>query len=142
MRGVHSSGTEGRGRVAHQCDVVAHLYAEPACRLDAAAGHQADGIDPVDAVLFELGVEVGIGEAALRTVLMNDYIATPASVMPQTILGVQRLGPTRIRVILRRLAPVVLAVVADDANPPESLFARREESVCVRLRRGVVLPRY
>jgi len=45
--------------------VIAHLHAEPACRLDAAAGHQADAIDPVDAVLFELGVEVGIGEVPI-----------------------------------------------------------------------------
>jgi len=127
---------------SHQCDPTAHLHAVPVCRLDAAAGHQADGIDPVNAVLIELDVEVGIGEAALRPVLINDYIATPVSVMPQTILGVQRLGAARIRVILRRLAPVVLAVVADDANPSESLFARREESVCIRLRRGVSLPRY
>jgi hypothetical protein len=42
MRGVHFSGTEGRGRVVDQYDLTARLHAVPVCRLDAAAGHQAD----------------------------------------------------------------------------------------------------
>jgi hypothetical protein len=54
--------------------MIAELHREAAGRLDAGIGQQADHDAVLDAVLFELLVEIGVGEAALRPMFFDDYI--------------------------------------------------------------------
>jgi hypothetical protein len=55
--------------------VVARLHAKASGRFDAGVRYKADEDDFVDPPLFELGVEIGIGEAALPPVLMHNDVA-------------------------------------------------------------------
>ena len=54
--------------------MIAELHPEAAGGLDAGVGNHADQDDLTDAVLLELKVEVRVGEAALRPVLMNNDV--------------------------------------------------------------------
>ena len=73
-RCLHAFGAEGRRRVLHQGDVVAELHAVASGGFDAAIGDQADENDLLDTVLLELGVEIGVGETALRPVLFDNDV--------------------------------------------------------------------
>jgi hypothetical protein len=53
----------------------AEFHREPARGLDAGVRHEADEDDLLDAVLLELLIEVRVGEAALRPVLLDDDVA-------------------------------------------------------------------
>ncbi len=66
---------EGGRRVLHQRDAIAELHREPPCGLHARIRDEADEDDPLDPVLLELLVEVGVREAVLRPVLLDDDIA-------------------------------------------------------------------
>lgn len=66
VRRVHHLAAERRRCVLHQRDVIAELHSEAGRRLDASVRQQTDHDDVFDAVLFELLVKIGVGEAALR----------------------------------------------------------------------------
>ena len=68
VRRVHACRLEGGGRILHERDVVAKLHAEASSALHASVPYHVDEDDPLDPPLGELGVEIGIGEAALRPV--------------------------------------------------------------------------
>ena len=79
MRGAHHLALE-RGRcILHQGDVVAELHREAACRLDTSVCQQTDNNDFLDAVLFELLVEIRVGKATLRPMLLDNDIALPGN---------------------------------------------------------------
>src|SRR5262245_34252752 len=65
---------EGRRGITNQRDVIAELHRETGRRIDACVGEEPDDDDMTDAVLLQLHVEVGIGEAALPPVLPDDNI--------------------------------------------------------------------
>ena len=65
VRRVHAFRLEGSGRILNQGDVVAELHAKASGALDAGVRYKADEDDFLDLPLFELGVEISIGEAAL-----------------------------------------------------------------------------
>src|SRR5262245_59032160 len=75
VRGMHLCVAEGGGRVTYQRDVVAKLHCVLGCGLDAGLGNQADNDHVGDAVLLELHVEIGVGEAALPPMLGGDDVA-------------------------------------------------------------------
>src|SRR2546426_11030887 len=75
VRRVHPFRAEGGGRILDKGDVVAKLHAKTRGGLDAGVRDEADEDDVLDPPLFELGVEVGIGEPALRPVLEHDDVA-------------------------------------------------------------------
>ncbi len=79
---------EGSGRILNQGDVIAQLHAEASGGFEAGVGDQADEDDLLDPALFEFGVQVGIGEAALRPVLVHDDISRPG-----TELGIELSTP-------------------------------------------------
>jgi len=54
--------------------VIPQLHAEAAGRLNAGVGDQTDQDDAADAVLPQLQIEVGVGEAARSPVLTGDDI--------------------------------------------------------------------
>jgi hypothetical protein len=72
--GVHPLLAEGRRGVFEQSDVIPQLHAEAAGRLNAGVGDQTDQDDAADAVLPQLQIEVGVGEAARSPVLTGDDI--------------------------------------------------------------------
>ena len=76
VRRMHELVAERGGRVADQGHVITQLHGESAGGLNAAVGEHTDGDDMRDAVLLELEIEVSIGEAALRPVLLDDDVAS------------------------------------------------------------------
>src|SRR5437764_15431602 len=62
---VQAFGAEGGGRILDKGDVTAELHAKASGRLDAGVGDQADENELLEPALFELGVEIGVGEATL-----------------------------------------------------------------------------
>jgi hypothetical protein len=72
---VWSPTAEGSGGVFDQGDVVPQFPAEAAGRLDAGVGDHADQDNAADAVLLELQIEVGVGEAARSPVLEGNDVA-------------------------------------------------------------------
>ena len=64
MGDVHPLLAEGRRGVFDQSDVIPQLHAEAAGRLNAGVGDQTDQDDAADAVLPQLQIEIGVGEAA------------------------------------------------------------------------------
>ena len=89
MRRVHAFVAEGRGRILNESDVVAKLHAKASGGFDTGIRYQADEDDVLDPPLFELGVEIGIGEAALCPVLKHDDVA-----MVRTKFGMELSAPT------------------------------------------------
>ena len=75
VRRVHPFRLEGSGRILNPGDVVAKLHAKASGGLDAGVRYKADQDDVLDPPLLELGVEIGIGEAALPPVLQHDDVA-------------------------------------------------------------------
>ena len=73
----HAFWVECGGAVLHQGYMITQLHPVAAGGLDTAAGDQPDQDDLLDAMLLELGVEIGVGEAALRPVLVDDDITPP-----------------------------------------------------------------
>src|ERR1700722_7692294 len=73
-RRLHACGTEGCRRVLDQGDVVTELHAKTPGGFDATVGDQADENDLLNAVLLELEVEIGVGETALRPMLLDDDV--------------------------------------------------------------------
>src|SRR2546429_6519247 len=88
VRRVHAFRLKGSGRILNQGDVVAKLHAKASGALDAGVGYHADEDDLLDPMLCELGVEVGIGEAALCPVLKHDDVASAG-----TELGMELSAP-------------------------------------------------
>src|SRR3989442_668620 len=88
VRRVHAFRLKGSGRILNQGDVVAKLHAKASGTLDAGVGYHADEDDLLDPMLCELGVEVGIGEAALCPVLKHDDVASAG-----TELGMELSAP-------------------------------------------------
>jgi hypothetical protein len=74
VRCVHPVPGEGCGCVLHQGYVVAELHRIAAGSFDAGVGQQADHDHPVDSVLLELEVEIGVGKAVLGPVLLDDDV--------------------------------------------------------------------
>src|SRR5208337_4815459 len=70
--------------------VIPELHAEAAGRLDAGVGDHTDQDDATNAVLLELQIEIGVGEAARSPMLVDNDIA--------------RLG---LEVIVERTAPTI-----------------------------------
>src|ERR1700722_7628118 len=73
-RRLHACGTEGCRRVLDQGDVVTELHAKTPGGFDATVGDQADENGLLNTVLLELAVEIGIGETALRPMLLDDDV--------------------------------------------------------------------
>ncbi len=65
VRRAHAFLLEGGGCILDQGDVVAKLHAKASGGFDAGVRYKADEDDFLDPPLFELGVEIGIGAAAL-----------------------------------------------------------------------------
>src|SRR5438093_5745592 len=65
---------EGSGRILHEGDVVAKLHTKARGALDAGVRDHADEDELLDPPLGEVGVEIGIGEAALCPVLQHDDV--------------------------------------------------------------------
>jgi hypothetical protein len=74
VRRVHAFVAKGGGRVLNEADMVAKLHAKATGGFDVGVRYEADEDDFLDAPLFELGVEIGIGEATLCPVLMHDHV--------------------------------------------------------------------
>src|SRR5918996_1835882 len=72
---MHAFLVEGSSRLLNQGDVVAKLHAKASGGFDAGVRYKTDQDDFLDAPLGELGVEIGIGKAALRPVLEHDDVA-------------------------------------------------------------------
>ncbi|SED20375.1 hypothetical protein SAMN04490356_7410 [Streptomyces melanosporofaciens] len=77
MRGMHHLGCGGGGGVTDQRDVVAEFHGETSGGLDAGVRQQSDEDHMGDAVLPELHIQVGVGEPALRPVLMGHHLPRP-----------------------------------------------------------------
>jgi hypothetical protein len=75
VRRVHAFLLEGSGRILNQDDVVAKFHAKARGGFDAGVRDHADQDDVLDPPLCELGVEIGVGEAALPPVLKHDGVA-------------------------------------------------------------------
>ncbi len=88
VRRVHAFLVEGSGRIRNEGDVVAQLHAKASGTLDAGVGYHADEDDVLDPMLCELGVKIGIGEAALCPVLKHDDVASAG-----TELGMELSAP-------------------------------------------------
>src|SRR5262249_23085177 len=73
--GMHQLTRESGGRITNQGDVIAELHGEARRRIDARIGKQPGEDRVTDAVLRELQIQVGVGEAALSPVLPDDDIA-------------------------------------------------------------------
>src|SRR5919198_4536583 len=65
VRRVHAFPLEGSGRILNEGDVVAQFHAKARGGFDAGVRYHANEDDVLDPPLCELGVEIGIGEAAL-----------------------------------------------------------------------------
>src|SRR5260370_14373493 len=108
---MHTFRLEGSGRILNERDVVAKLHAKASSAFDTGVRYHADENDFLDPMLFELGVEIGIGEAALCPVLKHDDVAiagaelgmelsAPASgsesldLVPQNLAWVHMLPPS------------------------------------------------
>src|SRR5713101_7075294 len=74
MRRLHAFLLEGSGRILNQSDVVAQIESKASGGFDAGVRYEADEDDFLDPPLCELGVEIGIGEAALPPVLKHDDV--------------------------------------------------------------------
>ncbi len=72
---VHAFTAEGSGGVLNESNVVAELHAKASGGFDAGIRDKTDKDDLLDPPLFELEVEIGIGEAALAPVFKNDDVA-------------------------------------------------------------------
>src|SRR5258705_449577 len=86
MRRLHAFPVEGSGRILNESDMVAKLHARASGGFDAGVRYKADEDDFFDSQLFKLGIEIGIGEAALPPVLKHDDDA------PRTIARLPLLG--------------------------------------------------
>jgi hypothetical protein len=75
VRRMHRLPAEGRRRILHESDVVAEFHAETAGRFDAGIRQHANDDNLVDPKLFQLVVEVGVRETALRPVLFDNDVA-------------------------------------------------------------------
>ena len=64
VRCVHRFLAEGCGRVLHQRYMITKLHPESRRGLNASVGEQANADDPLNAILFELMVEVSIRKSA------------------------------------------------------------------------------
>jgi len=64
VRCVHRLLTEGRGRVLYQRYMITKLHPETGRGLNASIGQQANADDLLDAILFELMVQVSIRKSA------------------------------------------------------------------------------
>src|SRR5260221_3030605 len=89
VRRVHAFLLEGSGRILNEGDVVAKLHAKASGALDAGVGYHADEDDFLDPMLCELGVKIGISEAALCPVLKHDDVASAGAE-----LGVELYAPS------------------------------------------------
>src|SRR5258706_12965743 len=75
VRRAHHFTSKCRRGVFHQSDVIAELHREARRRLDTSVRQQADHDDVFDTMLFELLIEIGVGETALRPMLLDDDVA-------------------------------------------------------------------
>src|SRR5215813_11812596 len=75
VRRLHALLLEGSGRIRNQRDVVAQLHAKARGGFNAGVRDQADEDELLDPPLGELGVEIGIGKAALPPVLQHHDVA-------------------------------------------------------------------
>ena len=75
VRRVHAFLVESSGRILNEGDVVAKLHAKASGAFDTGVRYHADENNFLDPMLCELGVEIGIGEAALCPVLKHDDVA-------------------------------------------------------------------
>ena len=64
VRCVHRFLAEGCGRVLHQRYMITKLHPETGRGLNASIGQQADADDLLDAILFELMVQISIRKSA------------------------------------------------------------------------------
>src|SRR5262245_45038294 len=64
-----------RRGVSHHADLVSELSGLATSRFDAGMGDQPDDDELVDAVLLELQVQIGVGEAARTPMLCGDDLA-------------------------------------------------------------------
>ena len=64
VRGVHHLTAEGRRCVANQGDMISKLLRVTSGRLSTGVGQQSNDDDVADAVLFQLQIEVRVGEPA------------------------------------------------------------------------------
>jgi len=74
VRCVHRFFAEGCGRVFYQRYVIAELHPETSRGLNAGVGQQPNADDPLDAILFELMVEVSIRKSARAPMLRDKNV--------------------------------------------------------------------
>ena len=79
MRGAHHFLGERRRSILDQSDVIAELHRKAAGGFDASVCQQTDNNDFLDAVLFELLVEIRVGKATLRPMLLDNDIGLPGN---------------------------------------------------------------
>lgn len=75
--GLHTFGVEGGSCVLDERDVVAEFHPETRRRLNAGVRDKANQNDFLDVMLLQKLVEIGIGEAILRPMLVSDNISGP-----------------------------------------------------------------
>src|SRR5262249_8355385 len=73
--GVHHLVRVIGDRVSHHRDVVTELGSIPDRRFDAGMRYQPDDDQPMDAVLLELQIQVGVGETAGAPMFLSDDLA-------------------------------------------------------------------
>jgi hypothetical protein len=74
VRRVHAFAIERGGRILNEGDVEPKLHAKASSGFDAGIRDKSHKDDLLDPPLFELGVEIGISEAALRPVFQHDDV--------------------------------------------------------------------